>query len=94
VEKPGPQGESAGETAIPPPFGVEPERPHGRAASIVPDVSIPYTEWGTGNAMSLFSKIFDTRTLVKIIGVLSALLVMKAVGVYLGFSWMAALASG
>jgi hypothetical protein len=47
-----------------------------------------------GNAMSLFSKIFDTRTLVKIIVALSALLVMKAVGAYFGFSWMAALASG
>jgi hypothetical protein len=44
--------------------------------------------------MSLFSRIFDTRTLVKIIGALSALLMMKAVGAYFGFSWMAALASG
>jgi len=44
--------------------------------------------------MSLFSKIFDTRTLVKIIGALSALLAMKAVGAYFGFSLMAALASG
>jgi hypothetical protein len=63
--------------------------------SIVPDAAMPYTAWWeTGNAMSLFSKIFDTRTLVKIIGALSALLAMKAAGAYLGFSWMAALASG
>ena len=44
--------------------------------------------------MSLFSKMFDTRTLVKIIGVLTALLVMKAASAYFGFSWMTALASG
>jgi hypothetical protein len=44
--------------------------------------------------MSLFNTMFDTRTLVKIIGVLSALLVMKAAGAYFGFSWMTALASG
>jgi hypothetical protein len=49
---------------------------------------------GTGDAMSLFNRMFDTRTLVKIIGALSALLAMKAVAAYLGFSWMAALASG
>jgi hypothetical protein len=53
-----------------------------------------YGMTGTGNSMSLFNKMFDTRTLVKIIGALSALLVMKAVAAYLGFSWMAALASG
>ena len=44
--------------------------------------------------MSLFSKMFDTRTLVKIIVALSALLAMKAVSAYFGFSWMTALASG
>jgi hypothetical protein len=53
-----------------------------------------YGMTGTGNSMSLFNKVFDTRTLVRIIGALSALLVMKAVAAYLGFSWMAALASG
>ena len=53
-----------------------------------------YGMTGTGNSMSLFNKMFDTRTLVRIIGALSALHVMKAVAAYLGFSWMAALASG
>ena len=44
--------------------------------------------------MSLFNKMFDTRTLVQVIGALCALLVMKAAGAYFGFSWMAAIAGG
>ena len=44
--------------------------------------------------MSLFNDMFDTRTLTRIIGALTTLLIMKAISSYLGFSWMAALASG
>jgi len=44
--------------------------------------------------MSLFNKMFDTRTLVQVIGALCALLVMKAAGAYFGFNWMAAIAAG
>ena len=47
-----------------------------------------------GNGMSLFDDMFDTRTLTRIIGALTALLIMKAINSYLGFSWMAALAGG
>jgi hypothetical protein len=54
----------------------------------------PLGNGDAGNVMSLFNRLFDTRTLIKIIGVLSALLVMKGLGAYFGFSWMAALASG
>ena len=51
-------------------------------------------DWGMGNGMSLFNDMFDTRTLTRIIGALTALLIMKAISSYLGFSWMAVLASG
>jgi hypothetical protein len=44
--------------------------------------------------MSLFNKMFDTRTLVQVIAALCALLVLKAAGAYFGFSWMAAIAGG
>ena len=62
---------------------------------IAPNSLMPYTnpigECGTGNGMSLFNDMFDTRTLTRIIGALAALLVMKAISSYLGFSWVAAL---
>jgi len=42
--------------------------------------------------MALFNKIFTTRILVKIIFVLMAVIVMKAISLHFGFSWMTALA--
>jgi hypothetical protein len=41
----------------------------------------------------LFLAFFDSRTLVRIIGVLCALLVMKALGAHFDFSWLKAFAS-
>jgi hypothetical protein len=42
--------------------------------------------------MALFNRIFTTRTLVKIIVVLTAVVVMKAVSLHYDFSWATALA--
>jgi hypothetical protein len=42
---------------------------------------------------SLFLALFDSRTLVRIIGALCALLVMKALGAHFDFSWLKAFAS-
>jgi hypothetical protein len=44
--------------------------------------------------MNLFRKIFTTRTLVKIIFVLAAILVMKGLSTHFDFSWATALAAG
>ena len=42
--------------------------------------------------MALFNRIFTTRILVKIIFVLMAVIVMKAISLHYDFNWMAALA--
>ncbi|HVX76451.1 MAG TPA: hypothetical protein VHB49_10000 [Bradyrhizobium sp.] len=42
--------------------------------------------------MALFNRIFTTRTLVKIIFVLTAVIVMKAISLHYDFSWTTALA--
>ena len=42
--------------------------------------------------MALFNRIFTTRTLVKIIFVLTAVVVMKAISLHYDFSWATALA--
>ena len=44
--------------------------------------------------MTLFAKIFTTKTLLRIVFVLAATVMMKAFGAYYGFSWAAALAQG
>lgn len=44
--------------------------------------------------MTLFAKIFTTRTLVQIVFVLTAMVVMKAMSAHYDFSWAAALAQG
>jgi hypothetical protein len=43
--------------------------------------------------MTLFNKIFSTRTLVQIICVLGAVVVMKALSAHYDFSWTTALAA-
>ena len=44
--------------------------------------------------MALLIKVFTTRTLVQIIGVLTAVLVMKAISSHYDFSWITALSAG
>ena len=41
--------------------------------------------------MTLFNKVFSTRTLVQIICVLSAVVIMRALSDHYEFSWAAAL---
>jgi hypothetical protein len=43
--------------------------------------------------MTLLNKVFTTRTLVKIVLVLTAVLAMKAASLYYDFSWATALAA-
>jgi hypothetical protein len=43
--------------------------------------------------MTLFNKVFSTRTLVQIICVLAAVAIMKALSDHYDFSWAAALAA-
>jgi hypothetical protein len=43
--------------------------------------------------MTLFSKVFSTRTLVLIASVLGSVLFMKGLGAYYDFSWVTALAA-
>ena len=43
--------------------------------------------------MTLFNKVFSTRTLLQIICVLGAVVVMKVLSAYYEFSWAAALAA-
>jgi len=43
--------------------------------------------------MTLFNKVFSTRTLVQIICILGAVVVMKALSTHFDFSWAAALAA-
>ena len=44
--------------------------------------------------MTLFARIFTTRTLLQIIFVLTATVIMKAMSAAFDFSWAAALAQG
>jgi hypothetical protein len=48
----------------------------------------------TEHRMTLFSKVFTTRTLVLIAFVLSAIIVMKGLSAHYDFSWATALAAG
>ena len=43
--------------------------------------------------MSLFNKVFSTRTLLQIICVLGAVVVMKELSAHFDFSWATALAA-
>jgi hypothetical protein len=54
-----------------------------------------YNESGgeTEPHMMLFNKVFSTRTLVRIICVLGAVVIMKALSDHYDFSWAAALAA-
>jgi len=64
------------------------DRDFGR---IVSDRTMPY-RGAMEHGMALFNKIFTTRILVKIIFVLTAVIVMKAISLHYDFSWMTALA--
>jgi hypothetical protein len=44
--------------------------------------------------MTLFNKVFSTRTLLQIICVLTAAVMMKAASSHYDFSWATALAAG
>lgn len=44
--------------------------------------------------MTLFARIFTTKTLLQIVFVLAAAVMMKALSAYFGFSWALALAQG
>ncbi len=44
--------------------------------------------------MTLFAKVFSTRTLVQIVVVLTATLALKALSVHYDFSWATAFAAG
>jgi hypothetical protein len=44
--------------------------------------------------MTLFAKVFSTRTLMQVVIVLTATVAMKAMSVHYDFSWAAALAAG
>lgn len=50
-------------------------------------------KWGE-SFMTLFAKVFSTRTLVQIVVVLTATLVLKALSIHYDFSWATALAAG
>ena len=50
---------------------------------------------GTGSLiMTLFARIFTTKTLLQIVFVLAATVMMKALGAHYDFSWVKALAQG
>ena len=44
--------------------------------------------------MTLFARIFTTKTLLRIVLVLAATVVMKAISAHYDFSWAAALGQG
>jgi hypothetical protein len=44
--------------------------------------------------VTLFAKVFSTRTLMQIVVILAATLAMKALSLHYGFSWVTALAAG
>jgi hypothetical protein len=54
---------------------------------------MPYTN-AMEHLMTLLSKVFTTGTLVRIIFVLAAVVVMKAISSHYDFSWATALAAG
>jgi len=62
------------------------------AADIPPPV--PYTAADGKHHMTIFIKIFTTRTLLQIIFVLAVTLMMKAISAHYDFSWATALAAG
>jgi hypothetical protein len=63
-----------------------------RISPIVSGVPVAYTT-ATEHHMTLLNKVFTTRTLVKIILVLTAVLAMKATSLHYDFSWATALAA-
>jgi hypothetical protein len=55
---------------------------------------LPVTRESGESFMTLFAKVFSTRTLVQIVVVLTATLVLKALSIHYNFSWATALAAG
>jgi len=56
--------------------------------------AVPYTTAIGEHRMTLFAKIFTTKTLLQIIFVLTATVMMKAMSTHYDFSWATALALG
>src|ERR1700676_1615414 len=53
-----------------------------------------YSQTQQGAYMTLFAKVFTTRTLMQIVVVLTATVAMKALSIHYDFSWATALAAG
>jgi hypothetical protein len=61
---------------------------------LVTAIAMPYTTGIGASSMTLFARIFTTRTLLQIVAVLAATVVMKAISMHFDFSWATALAQG
>ena len=59
---------------------------------IVSCIPMSYRQ-GTEHHMTLLSRIFTTRNLVRIIFVLTVMVILKAISLHYDFSWAAALAA-
>ena len=55
---------------------------------------MPYTIVIGEHHMTLFAKIFTTKTLLQIVFILAATVMMKAMSAHYDFSWATALAQG
>jgi hypothetical protein len=58
------------------------------------ETAVPYTTAIGEHRMTLFAKIFTTKTLVQIVFVLAATVMMKAMSTHYDFSWATALVQG
>jgi hypothetical protein len=66
----------------------------GTAARVDCGTAVPYTTAIGEHRMTLFAKIFTTKTLLQIVFVLAATVMMKAISAHYDFSWATALAQG
>jgi hypothetical protein len=75
--------------------GVTPKVPApGMAVLVDCGTAVPYTTAIGEHGMTLFAKIFTTKTLLQIIFVLAATVMMKAMSTHYDFSWATALVQG
>jgi hypothetical protein len=75
--------------------GVTPKIPAlGMAVRVDCGTAVPYTTAIGEHRMTLFAKIFTTKTLLQIIFVLAATVIMKAMSAHYDFSWATALVQG
>jgi hypothetical protein len=56
--------------------------------------AVPYTTVIGEHHMTLFAKIFTTKTLLQIVFILAATVMMKAMSAHYDFSWATALVQG